>query len=76
MAILGALPGKETFAAHEPGDAVTPPGTAQSTSQPWAAIGPATARKLVPDAFSEPGVFELARAGLAAALHPIVIAAA
>ena len=75
-AILGALAGEETFASHEPGNAVAPAGTTQGMRQARAAVGLPTARKLLPDARAQMDVLECARPGLATALLPVVITTA
>ena len=49
VTILGALPGKEAFGAHEPGDAIASAGTTEDTGQARTAIGLTTARELLPD---------------------------
>ena len=74
--ILGALPGEDPFLAHEAGNAVASSRTTQRMSQPWAAIGLTTAGKFLPNARAQAVVLNLARSGLAAALLPVVIAAA
>ena len=50
VAILGALPGKEAFLAHDAGDAVTPSWTTEHSRQARTAIGLTTAGELLPDA--------------------------
>ena len=76
VSILGALPGKESFRTHEPGNAIASSRAAQRLRQPRTAVGLTTAGKLLPDACAQEGVLELARTGLAAPLFPSVIAAA
>jgi hypothetical protein len=49
VTILGALPGKEAFGPHEPGDAIAPSWTTEHPGQAGTAIGLTTASKLLPD---------------------------
>ncbi len=74
VAILGALPGKEAFLAHEPGDAVTPSWTTAGQSR--TAISLATAGELLPDAGTQVDGLGLPRPRLTPSLFPVVIAAA
>ena len=74
--ILGALPGKEVFLTHEPGDAIAPSWTTKHTGQARTAIGLTTARKLLADASAQRAALALPRPGLLAPLLPVVIAAA
>ena len=50
VAILGALPRKEAFLAHETGDAVTPSGATERTGESRTAISAATAGELLHNA--------------------------
>jgi len=75
VTILGALPSKEGFGTHEPGDAIAPSGTTEHTGQVRTAIGLTTARKLLPNPSTKQAALELTRAGLFAPLLPVVIAA-
>jgi hypothetical protein len=49
VTILGALPGKEAFGTHEPGDAIAPSWTTQDTGQARTAVGLTTTRELLTD---------------------------
>ncbi len=49
VAILRALPGKEAFGTHEPGDAIAPSWTTEHSGQARTAIGLTTARELLAD---------------------------
>src|SRR5437899_6902847 len=74
--LLRALSGKDTLYAHESSDAVAPSWTAQHLSQARAAIGFATTRELLTDAFAQAGVLQLAWSRATTTLNPIVIASA
>ena len=74
--ILGALAGEDPLLTHETGNAITPAWATQGPRQAWAAVGLAAAGKLISDARAQTNVFDLPRAWLAAALPPVVIAAA
>ncbi len=50
VTILRALPGKEAFGPHQPGDTIAPSWTTEHTGQARTAIGLTTARELLPDA--------------------------
>ena len=76
MSIFRALPGKETFAAHQPGNAITSARTTQNMSQAWAAVGLTTTGELLADPRSQESALDLARTGSATPLFPVVIAAA
>jgi hypothetical protein len=74
--ILRALASKEPLRAHEPRDTIAPSRTTQDPSQPWAAIGLATAGKLPPDPGAQVRGLELARTGFNLPFLPIVITTA
>ena len=76
VTILGALPGKEAFGPHEPGDAIAPAWATKHLSQPRAAVSLATARELLPDSGTQVDRLLLPGARLAASFFPVVIAAA
>jgi hypothetical protein len=63
--VFRALPCENALQTHETGNAVTPAGAAQRVSQSWAAVGLATAGKLVPDTLTQTRVLDFARARLA-----------
>src|SRR5260370_23306699 len=75
VTILGALPGKEAFGTHEPGDAIAPSWTTEHTSQARTAVGLTTASKLLADTGAQEAAFDLTRPGLFPPLFPVVIAA-
>ncbi len=76
VTILRALPGKEAFGTHQPGDAIAPSGTTKHLSQARTAIGLTAARELLPDPSAEEAALDLTRPGLFASFFPVVIAAA
>jgi hypothetical protein len=75
-AIFGALPGEEPLGAHEPGNAIAPPGAAQRMGEPRTAVGLVATGELVPDTLVQTSGLHLPRARLASEPHPIVITAA
>ncbi len=50
VTIPGALPGKEAFGPHEPGDAIAPSGATEHLRQARTAVSAATAGELLPNA--------------------------
>ena len=68
--VLGALPSEEPFGTHEPRDMIATAGTAHDVSQPRAAIGLSTARKLEPNAPAQLHGFRFASGSADAGVRP------